>query len=45
MVSVLTDLKVSYLACKCVFYKSELNVKEEPHGTEYKRMKCRNEIY
>ena len=27
-ISLLTDLKVSSLACKCVFYRSEYNVKE-----------------
>ena len=27
----LTFLKVSALACKCVFYKPEHNAKREPH--------------
>ena len=27
-ISLLTDLKVSSLACKCVFYRSEYNEKE-----------------
>ena len=26
----LTDLKVSSLTCKCVFYRTELNEKEDP---------------
>ena len=30
----LTDLKVSSLACKCVFCRPEHNVKEGPHGIE-----------
>ena len=31
----LTGLKVSSLACKCVFYRPEHNDKEEPHGIEF----------
>ena len=31
----LTGLKVSSLACKCVFYRPEHNAKEEPHGIEF----------
>ena len=31
----LTGLKVSSLAYKCVFYKSEHNAKEERHGIEF----------
>ena len=31
----LTSLKVSSLACKCVFYRSEHNAKEGPHGIEF----------
>ena len=34
-ISMLTGLKVSSLTCKCVFYRPELNVKTEPHGTEF----------
>ena len=30
----LTGLKVSSLACKCVFYRREHNAKSGPHGTE-----------
>ena len=30
MNSLLTDLKVSSLACKCDFYRPEHNVKEDP---------------
>ena len=37
MISMLTDLKVSSLACKCVFYRPENNAKVEPHGTEFWR--------
>ena len=32
--SMLTGLKVSSLACKCVFYRREHNAKSGPHGTE-----------
>ena len=28
-------LKVSYLVCKCVFYRPEHNAKGGPHGTEF----------
>ena len=31
----LTGLKVSSLACKCVFYKPEHNAKAGPHGIEF----------
>ena len=31
----LTGLKVSYLACKCEFYKPDDNAKGEPHGAEF----------
>ena len=31
----LTGLKVSSLACKCVFYGSEHKAKEGPHGIEF----------
>ena len=42
----LTTLKVSSLACKCVFYRPEQNAKERPHGTEFfKVLKCKNEKY
>ena len=42
----LTTLKVSSLACKCIFYRPEQNAKEGPHGTEFfKVLKCKNEIY
>ena len=30
----LTGLKVSSLASKCVFYRAEPNAKGVPHGTE-----------
>ena len=33
----LTSLKVSFLACKCEFYKPEDNAKGGPHGTEIGR--------
>ena len=33
-ISMLTDLKVSSLTCKCVFYRPELNAKGGPHRTE-----------
>ena len=29
-ISMLTDLKVSSLTCKCVFYRPELNAKGDP---------------
>ena len=35
MVSTLTGLKESSLACKCVFYRPERNPKGEPHGVEF----------
>ena len=31
----LTDLRVSFLTSKCVFYRPELNVKVGAHGTEF----------
>ena len=31
----LTDLEVSSLSCKCVFYKPEYSTKGRPHGTEF----------
>ena len=31
----LTDMKVSSLACKCVFYRPEHNAKGGPHGTGF----------
>ena len=31
----LTGLKVSSLACKCVFYRPEQNAKGGPYGTEF----------
>ena len=34
-ISMLTDLKVSSLACKCVFHRPEHNAKRIPHGTEF----------
>ena len=33
----LTAVKVPFVACKCVFYRSEHNAKGGPHGTEYWR--------
>ena len=42
----LTTLKVSSLACKCVFYRPEQNAMERLHGTEFfKVLKYKNEIY
>ena len=45
--SVVTGMKVSPLACKCVFYKPEHKAKGG--GTSWNRilkvLKCRNEIY
>ena len=35
LISMLTCLKVSYLACKCVFDRQKHNAKGEPHGTEF----------
>ena len=42
-ISMLTDLKLSSLTCKCVFYRPELNAKAGPHVIEF----CRpwNETY
>ena len=34
MISILTGLKVSSLACKCVFYRPEHNAKEEMKYTK-----------
>ena len=31
----LTRLKMSSLACKCVFYRPKHNAKGEPHGNEF----------
>ena len=31
----LTDLKVSSMTCKCVFYRPELNAKGGAHGIEF----------
>ena len=39
----LTGLKMSSLACKCLFYRPEDNVKGEPDGI-LKILKCKNEI-
>ena len=33
--SMLTGLKVSYMICKCVFYRTELNAKKRPHVIEF----------
>ena len=33
--SMLKDLKVSALTCKCVFYRPELNAKAGPHRIEF----------
>ena len=33
--SMLTDLKVSSLTCKCVFYKPEPKLKGRPHRIEF----------
>ena len=40
----LTGLKVSSLACKRIFYKSE-NAKGRPWNWILKVFKCKNEIY
>ena len=34
-ISMLTDLKVSSLTCKCVFYKPEPKLKGRPHRIEF----------
>ena len=34
--SMLTDLKVSSMTCKCVFYRPELNAKRA-HGIEFSK--------
>ena len=34
-ISMLTDLEVSSLTCKCVFYRPELNLKAGAHGIEF----------
>ena len=31
----LTDSKLSSLACECVFFRPEHNAKGEPHGIEF----------
>ena len=36
-ITMLTGLKVSSLACKCVFYRRQHNTKGGPHGTEFWR--------
>ena len=41
----LTGLKVSSLARKCVIYRPELTGKWGPHGTEIKFLKFKTEIY
>ena len=41
----LTDLKVSSLVLKCIFYRPELTGKWRPHGTEIKFLKFKTEIY
>ena len=40
-----TDLKVSSLARKCVFYKPKLTGKWRAHGTEIKFLKFKTEMY
>ena len=37
MISMLIGLKLSSLACKCVFYKLEHNANKESHGTKFWR--------
>ena len=37
MISMLTGLKVSSLACRCAFYRREHNAKMGPHRTEFRR--------
>ena len=41
----LTGLKVSSLARKCVFYRSEVIGKWGPHGTEIKLLKFKTKMY
>ena len=43
-ISLLTDLKVSFLACKCKFYKPK-NAKGRPWNQNLKVFKWKNEIY
>ena len=46
--SMLTDLKVSSLACECAFYRPEQNIlqTEDPNmNWILKILKCKNEIY
>ena len=41
----LTGLKLSSLARKCVFYRAELTGKSGPHGTETKFLKFETELH
>ena len=42
----LTGLKVSSLAFKCAFYRTEQNAKGgQPRSLIFKFLKCKNEIY
>ena len=41
----LTGLKMSSLACKCVFYRSQHNAKGNPLNSVLKGLKCKNDIY
>ena len=40
MTSMLADLKVSSLACKCVYYRPEHNAKGRPHSIECGVLEC-----
>ena len=42
-ISMLRDLRVSSLTCKCVIYRPELNANGGPHGVKF--CKSWNEIY
>ena len=42
----LTDLKVSSVACQWVFYKPEYNAKRTELATDFfKILECKNEVY
>ena len=40
MTSTLADMKVSSLACKCVYYRPEHNAKGRPHSIECVVLEC-----
>ena len=41
-ISVLTGVKVSYLKCKCVFYRPENNVKKDPMKLNFSGLEMQN---